>query len=130
MGRTARLNPATGRFAKLPPETRAELEARFWSFVDKSAGPDGCWLWTGAINIDGYGHFRLNGTVARAPRVAYALVKGPIEDRRIIMHECDNRRCCNPAHLTAGTHHQNNLALWARGHRGRKKPTPLRLEFD
>ena len=45
--------------------------AAFWSHVDVRTA-DGCWLWTGAINHNGYGIFAVDGKkVARAHRVAY-----------------------------------------------------------
>ena len=38
----------------------------------------------------------------------------------VIMHTCDNRRCCNPDHLVGGTRHDNMLDAMRKGRlRGR-----------
>lgn len=84
---------------------------RFWAKVDQSAGPDGCWIWTGARTTAGYGHFTLSkprrGVYAH--RFAYELLVGPIPDGLPLDHLCRNRRCVNPAHLEPVTHRENIL---------------------
>ena len=70
---------------------------RFWNKVD-IRGSDDCWLWT-ASTRKGYGQFHTTEGKKAAHRVAWELIMGPIPAGRIIMHECDVRRCVNPAHL-------------------------------
>lgn len=81
-------------------------EMRYWGKVDKR-GPDECWPWIGAITSHGYGCTAYKGKVVGAHKVAYMLTNGDVPAGLEIMHSCDNRPCCNPAHLTVGTRQDN-----------------------
>ena len=84
---------------------------RFWRKVDKSAGPDSCWIWTGTKNKKGYGSIGIGGTNFRAHRVAWFITNGPIARKGnhnlCVCHKCDVPSCCNPAHLFLGTIAEN-----------------------
>lgn len=75
---------------------QATPEERFWRNIDKQ--PDGCWLWTGSTDSDGYG-LVWQGRHVKAHRFAYALVHGAIPAGLQIHHRCEDPACCNPDHL-------------------------------
>lgn len=93
---------------------KISLEDRFWSKVDKSAGPQGCWVWTGSIATNGYGLFTVNDRTRRAHRVSFRLFHG-YESPLLVCHHCDNPPCVNPAHLFEGTKSDNGLDMSAKG---------------
>lgn len=68
-----------------------------------------CWLWRGSIDKDGYGvitdDFRKQ---ARAHRVAYEQLHGPIGIGKQLLHACDTPNCVNPNHLSVGSADDNN----------------------
>lgn len=76
---------------------------RFWAKVDKSGE---CWLWTGCLNRDGYGHIS-DGSLAH--RFSYEIHVGPIPDGLTIDHLCRSRACVNPDHLEPVTLRTNIL---------------------
>lgn len=81
------------------------LATLFWSNVDRSAGPDGCWLWTGRVARDGRPRFAIPGLSSNrsAARTAYELTFGPLAPGMCVWQRRDEPLCVNPAHLTAGT---------------------------
>jgi hypothetical protein len=90
------------------------------SFDEKT----GCWNWTGSVDTGGYGHMRIGDDLVRPHRFSYEHYVGRIPDGHGVLHKCDNRRCCNPAHLFTGTNKDNALDREIKGRGAGSKVTP------
>ena len=72
----------------------------------------GCWLWTGPLDMAGYGLLGRGGRgggVVRAHRATYRLFGEAFVPGLELDHLCRNRRCCNPDHMEQVTHRENIL---------------------
>ena len=77
-----------------------------------------CWLWTGKLNLTGYGKFwgvqdGVGFNVAH--RFSYHIHYGPVPSGLLCLHSCDNRWCVNPEHLRVGTQTENQAESKAKG---------------
>ena len=93
------------------------LWTRFWSKV-ASGADEACWPWKRAVSSgtsQGYGSFFLSGRRVGAHRVAWILTHGSVPEGLDVLHSCDNPPCCNPRHLSVGTHDRNLKDASARG---------------
>ena len=84
----------------------------FWQWVDRK-GSSECWLWKGRMDGNGYGtayfsrkseHSELRGLMT-AHRAAWILTQKRVSEcHSIDVFTCpENKHCCNPEHLTAGS---------------------------
>ena len=83
---------------------------RFWDKVNVK-GDNDCWEWKVSLFKDGYGQFWYKKKQIKFHRFAYAYYYDievfDIPSNKVIMHICDNRKCCNPNHLRIGTNQDN-----------------------
>ena len=76
---------------------------------------NGCWVWRGSKNKQGYGYVKIEGKRCRVSRVSYELWVGTIPENHVVMHVCDNTPCMKPSHLTTGTQKENGADMQAKG---------------
>jgi hypothetical protein len=78
----------------------------------------GCIVWTGPLDKYGYGRITVSNRPRRAHVVAYEEWRGPRGGLHVL-HDCDNRRCINAAHLFLGTNADNTADRNAKGRQAR-----------
>ena len=106
----------------MTPSDQARLDAK----IDKTPGLGigDCWEWTAYCNPVGYGSFSLNAKPVLAHRVTAwlaGLIPSLDSTLEIDHKECQNKKCCNPAHLQAMTkseHHKKTNACGEVDNRG------------
>lgn len=88
---------------------RQSIEDRLARYT--RGAPNGCQVWTGYIDKDGYGYIfiRESGKSLnkRISRFVYERAKGPIPPGLQIDHICRNRACVNLEHLALVTLAEN-----------------------
>jgi hypothetical protein len=71
----------------------------------------GCWEWQGPTSGNGrgggYGRMCLDGQTVSVHLVVFCHYFGYIPGKKQVDHTCENRICCNPAHLDLVTHLEN-----------------------
>lgn len=95
------------------------------------AGEGGCWLWQGQVAHNGYGltSYRKfdgvrGGRTAIVHREMYRIVTGKdLTKWQYVLHLCDQRLCCNPAHLWLGSPTHNSADELAKRRHPEQKVT-------
>lgn len=89
-------------------ETKCDIVDTGFTIDNK---PSPCHLWNGPTSGNGrgggYGRMSLNGHTVAVHLVVYTHYYGYIPGNKQIDHLCNNRLCCNPAHLEMVSHITN-----------------------
>ena len=80
-------------------------DRRFREFYD--VDKNGCWIWNGWIENNGYARFSVGQERWGAHRWAYERYVGPIPQGLALDHLCRVRACVNPDHLEPVTWAEN-----------------------
>ena len=80
-----------------------------------------CWNWRQCTNLKGYGvtskktvGYKEHGSTL-IHRIAYMEYKNTVQKDMLVLHTCDNPKCCNPEHLYEGTAKDNADDMISRG---------------
>lgn len=111
-------------FATLHERVLAKVE------VDPGQNENGCWIFTGRLDKDGYGRINLrvpNGdgpkrhVTKRTHLIIWTAVVGPLAPGETLDHlDCVSNACCNPDHLEPVSRAENSRrGMYARLARSR-----------
>lgn len=75
----------------------------------------GCWIFTGCLTENGYGHIRDGRKMVMAHLALYEKLRKPVSDGLELDHVCRVRSCVNPDHVEEVTH-QVNVQRGLAGH--------------
>ena len=90
----------SGALGEVKPHFRGPSSERLKHYSRREGE---CIVWTGPLDVSGYGKMRHRGKQMGTHRVAYELATGPIPDGMQIDHICHNTRCMNVDHLRTAT---------------------------
>jgi len=100
------------------PELTEKQIMNFYKRIKKTDNETDCWEWQSRIDRYGYGEYRFKSKNKQYQRIAHRValkLTGVDVEGHLVLHSCDNRKCCNPNHLRTGTHQENMKDMRDRG---------------
>ncbi len=83
--------------------------------VDKSAGPEGCWMWLGGLGQKGQPTTSIGKKHATPRRLVWEHAHGePVPSNRQVATTCKVPACLNPAHLCLRPWMDDATRFWSR----------------
>lgn len=77
-----------------------EMREDFKKFMPDHTDKNGCWLWQGPVDSDGFGIYECQGKQFKAHRSSAILAgKRAILSYMKVFQTCGNKLCCSPSHL-------------------------------
>lgn len=106
---------------------RDNAEPLMGKLARMTARVDGCLLWNGSRDKDGYGLTSIGHKTVRVSRAVWEHHHGPIPDGLMVMHSCDNPPCSDIDHFSIGSGRQNvqdsmNKGRWHTASHFRRPP--------
>jgi len=90
--------------------------------VKYNVSESGCWEAYGRhISKRGYPMIFHDGKTQTVARYSYIFHFGEIAKGSIVMHKCDNPKCCNPEHLILGTYKDNSEDMCRKGRQNKNE---------
>lgn len=90
-------------FTKTAPNTKEVLLTKY------TEDENGCWIWNGPKDKDGYGKTTVRQKHIRAHRAFYEALRGSVPEGLVLDHICRVVACTNPDHLEPVTVKENTL---------------------
>lgn len=108
--RVRKIHPSKGARFRLSPAEILRLLSKV--AVDEN----GCWIWSGYCDGNGYPQFKLRGSARWATRMSYLVFRGRLDAGKEIDHKCHNTSCINPSHLRQKSKSENSRegSTWQR----------------
>lgn len=90
------------------------IKCRIFAHIEKI--DNGCWIWKGSTDRDGYGLMSIDDRSRRVHRISYEVFKEEkIPFDKNACHSCDTPACVNPDHIFVAKSFENTQDMMEKG---------------